>query len=152
MIFNASFWWKNLNWSNKATVYYNHQFFILVCLIRKFEHSFSVKSFVFLLTDWPRPALRLGADIKHWNHCFDSVLFFQLLNKNDLGMYCSALWTLLCRYLKGKKLTNLHLNLYYRTRTTITRSWSVTALVYKLRILGLKNEEFPFLVHKWSVM
>ena len=40
----------------------------------------------------------------------------------------------------------------YRTRAIITRSWSVTALVYKLRILGLKNEEFPFLVHKWSVI
>ena len=29
---------------------------------------------------------------------------------------------------------------------------TVTALVYKPRILGLKNEEFPFLVHKWSVI
>ena len=40
----------------------------------------------------------------------------------------------------------------YHTRATITRSWSVTALVYKPRILGLKNEEFPFLVHKLSVI
>ena len=31
-------------------------------------------------------------------------------------------------------------------RATITRSWSVTALVYKPLILGLKNEEFLFLV------
>ena len=40
----------------------------------------------------------------------------------------------------------------YRTRAIITRSWSVTALVYKPRILGLENKEFPFLVHKWSVI
>ena len=42
--------------------------------------------------------------------------------------------------------------LYYRTRAIITRSWSETALVYKPRILGLKNEEFSFLVHRWSVI
>ena len=40
----------------------------------------------------------------------------------------------------------------YRTRAIITRSWLETALVYKPRILGLKNEEFSFLVHKWSVI
>ena len=40
----------------------------------------------------------------------------------------------------------------YRTRAIITRSWSETALIYKPRILGLKNEEFSFLVHKWSVI
>ena len=40
----------------------------------------------------------------------------------------------------------------YRTCATITCSWSVTALVYKPRILGLKNEEFPFLVQKLSVI
>ena len=44
-------------------------------------------------------------------------------------------------------------NLYkYRTRAIITRSRFETALDYKPRILGLKNEEFPFLVHKWSVI
>ena len=36
----------------------------------------------------------------------------------------------------------------YRTRAIIARSRSETALEYKPRILGLKNEEFPFLVHK----
>ena len=40
----------------------------------------------------------------------------------------------------------------YRTRAIITRSRSETALKYKPRILGLKNEEFSFLVHKWSVI
>ena len=40
----------------------------------------------------------------------------------------------------------------YRMLAIITRSWSETALVYKPRILGLKNEEFSFLVHKWSVI
>ena len=40
----------------------------------------------------------------------------------------------------------------YRMRAIITRSSSETALVYKPRILGLKNEEFSFLVHKWSVI
>ena len=40
----------------------------------------------------------------------------------------------------------------YRTRAIITRSWSETALLYKPRILGLKDEEFSFLVHKWSVI
>ena len=38
----------------------------------------------------------------------------------------------------------------YRTCAIITRSWLVTALMYKPRILGLKNEEFWFLVHKLS--
>ena len=37
-------------------------------------------------------------------------------------------------------------------RAIITRSRFETALVYKPRILGLKNEEFSFLVHKWSVI
>ena len=32
----------------------------------------------------------------------------------------------------------------YRTHAIITRSRSETALVYKPRILGLKNEEFSF--------
>ena len=36
----------------------------------------------------------------------------------------------------------------YRTRAIIARSRSETALEYKPRILGLTNEEFPFLVHK----
>ena len=36
----------------------------------------------------------------------------------------------------------------YRTRTIITRSRFEAALVYKPRILSLKSEEFPFLVHK----
>jgi hypothetical protein len=40
----------------------------------------------------------------------------------------------------------------YRTRAIIGRSWFEAALVYKPRILGLKNEEFPFLVHKLSVI
>ena len=49
-------------------------------------------------------------------------------------------------------LISLISDLKYRTRAIITRSWSETALVYKPRILGLKNEEFSFLVHKWSVI
>ena len=40
----------------------------------------------------------------------------------------------------------------YRTRAIIGRSQFEAALVYKLRILGLKIEEFPFLVHKLSVI
>ena len=40
----------------------------------------------------------------------------------------------------------------YRTRAIIGRSRFEAALVYKPRILGLKNEEFPFLVHKLSVI
>ena len=43
-------------------------------------------------------------------------------------------------------------NLKYRTRAIIGRSRFEAALVYKPRILGLKNEEFPFLVHKLSVI
>ena len=38
----------------------------------------------------------------------------------------------------------------YRTRAIIGRSQFEAALVYKPRILSLKNEEFPFLVHKLS--
>ena len=40
----------------------------------------------------------------------------------------------------------------YHTRAIIGRSRFEAALVYKPRILGLKNEEFPFLVHKLSVL
>ena len=40
----------------------------------------------------------------------------------------------------------------YRTRATISRSRFEAALVYKPRILSLKSEEFPFLVHKLSVI
>ena len=36
-------------------------------------------------------------------------------------------------------------------RATITRSWFVTGLNYKPRILDPKIEEFPYLVHKLSV-
>ena len=40
----------------------------------------------------------------------------------------------------------------YRTRAIIGRSRFEAALVYKPRILVLKSEEFPFLVHKLSVI
>ena len=40
----------------------------------------------------------------------------------------------------------------YRTRAIIGRSQFEAALVYKPRILGLKNKEFPLLVHKLSVI
>ena len=40
----------------------------------------------------------------------------------------------------------------YRTRAIIGRSRFEATLVYKPRILGLKNEEFSFLVHKLSVI
>ena len=43
-------------------------------------------------------------------------------------------------------------HLYYRTRAIIGRSRFEAALVYKPRILGLKNEEFPFLVHTLSAI
>ena len=40
---------------------------------------------------------------------------------------------------------NLHfIEMIYRTRAIISRSRFEAALVYKPRILGLKNEEFPF--------
>ena len=40
----------------------------------------------------------------------------------------------------------------YRTRAIISRSRFEAALVYKPRILSLKIEEFPFLVHKLSAI
>ena len=40
----------------------------------------------------------------------------------------------------------------YRTRAIISRSRFEAALVYKPRILSLKNEDFPFLVHKLSAI
>ena len=40
----------------------------------------------------------------------------------------------------------------YRTRAIIGRSRFEAALVYRPRILGLKSEEFPFLIHKLSVI
>ena len=42
---------------------------------------------------------------------------------------------------KGKISKNFAALSEYRTRAIITRSWFETALVYKPRILGLKNEE-----------
>ena len=53
--------------------------------------------------------------------------------------------------MKCKSRSILHKSIY-RTRAIITCSWSETALAYKPRILGLKNEEFLFLVHKWSLI
>ena len=44
-----------------------------------------------------------------------------------------------------------NLGFLYRTRAIIGRSRFEAAFVYKLRILGLKIEEFPFLVHNWFV-
>ena len=49
-------------------------------------------------------------------------------------------------------LTLAKTEIIYSTRAIITRSRFETALIYKPRILGLKNEEFPFLVHKLSVI
>ena len=40
----------------------------------------------------------------------------------------------------------------YRMRAIIGRSRFEAALIYKLRILSLKNEEFSFLVHKLSAI
>ena len=40
----------------------------------------------------------------------------------------------------------------YHTRAIISRSRFEATLVYKPQILSLKNEEFPFLVHKLSVI
>ena len=40
----------------------------------------------------------------------------------------------------------------YRTRAIIGRSRFEAALIYKPSILGLKNEEFPILVHKLSAI
>ena len=40
----------------------------------------------------------------------------------------------------------------YRMRAIIGRSQFEAAPVYKPRILSLKNEEFPFLVHKLSAI
>ena len=40
----------------------------------------------------------------------------------------------------------------YRMRAIITRSWFETSFNYKPRILEQKIKEFPFLVHKLSVI
>ena len=45
-----------------------------------------------------------------------------------------------------------YIGFIYFTRAIIGRSRFEAALVYKLRILSLKNEEFPFLVHKLSAI
>ena len=45
-----------------------------------------------------------------------------------------------------------YMNFKYRTRAIISRSRFEAALVYKPRILSLKNEEFPVLVHKLSAI
>ena len=50
------------------------------------------------------------------------------------------------------KLNNYHFIFIYRTRAIIGRSRFEAAIVYKPRILVLKSEEFPFLVHKLSVI
>ena len=56
-----------------------------------------------------------------------------------------------CQNLRLKEIIRLEIFLY-RTRAIIGRSWFEAALVYKPRILSLKNEEFPFLVHKLSAL
>ena len=40
----------------------------------------------------------------------------------------------------------------YHTRAIISRSRFEAAPIYKPQILSLKNEEFPFLVHKLSAI
>ena len=76
---------------------------------------------------------------------------------NQKHANCTTSWTInVIRLLDFQpwKLVMIHYEKksIYRMQAIVTRSWSVTALVYKLRILGLKNEEFSFLVHKWSVI
>ena len=66
--------------------------------------------------------------------------------------YCT-LKTIANFTMKSKtKIRVLLLDLEYRTRAIIGRSRFEAALVYKPHILGLKNEEFPFLVYKLSVI
>ena len=48
--------------------------------------------------------------------------------------------------------SRLKVNLIYRMRAIISRFQFEAALEYKPRILSLKNEEFPFLVHKLSAI
>ena len=55
-------------------------------------------------------------------------------------------------YKKCQGKEHLHVEVKYRTRAIISRSRFEDALVYKPRILSLKNEEFSFLVHKLSAI
>ena len=82
-----------------------------------------------------RPKLRNKLKLMH---------FFRLI-KNQLFIATAFLPFFLQAFLS---ITYLH----YRTRAIIGRSRFEAALVYKPRILSLKNEEFPFLVHKLSVI
>ena len=49
-------------------------------------------------------------------------------------------------FFRQEFMSELLKNIIYRTRAIISRSRFEAALVYKPRILSLKNEEFPFLV------
>ena len=71
----------------------------------------------------------------------DNLIMVENMKKS--GQSISLVWI---PSLKFKSRTD------YRTRATISRSRFEAALFYKPRILSLKNEEFPFLVHKLSVI
>ena len=82
-------------------------------------------------------------------HMFSSQSHTFFKEKMLLKMLIRSVWPWTLRG-SGQQTERADCN--YRMRAIITRSWSETALVYKPRILGLKNEEFSFLVQKWSVI
>ena len=68
------------------------------------------------------------------------------------GLYYSVQWGCYFYCTTMAEISKKLSKIYYRTRAIISRSRFEAALVYKPRILGLKNEEFPFLVHKLSAI
>ena len=58
-----------------------------------------------------------------------------------------------CNFLRAISFNpHTHVQMIYRLWAIIDRSRFEAALAYKPRILSLKNEEFPFLVHKMSAI
>ena len=85
------------------------------------------------------------------------ILTYVFLKQKSTPYSCLLLWTTqrTLRFLLYLLvlLCVLVLSQYiYRMRAIISRSRFEAALVYKPRILSLKNEEFPVLVHKLSAI
>ena len=90
---------------------------------------------------------RTAARIADFSSCIQNIFFIR-----TPVLYTVVLWNYTSFHTHTGVLAYFGPKTIYCTRATITPSWSVTAFVYKPRILGLKNEEFPLLVHKLSVI
>ena len=112
------------------------------------------------------PYINAWVKQQYWRHLVEYLLWssastydspkgifhFILSKKGAFNNYMDQIFSTLPNSILTPRMDKNGHFTYYRTCAIITRSWLETALVYKPRILGLKNEEFPILVHKLSVI